>query len=157
MTVVLAPVWALGTITGLSLANTDVAGNITGACCLFVVLPALQAFVCWLVVECFRAIPAKYHLQEPRYTWLLMVPLFNFYWGFKVYPALAESFQAYFYSRGIADVDDCGEKNARRYCIWVCFAIIPCLGLIPGIVALVYLILFLTQADELKRRILTAT
>ena len=88
MTPVLAP--SLLAATEL-LASVDFAGP----CVVWVVLPLVQAIICWLLFDAFVRIPERYRLQEPNMVWLLMVPLFNLYWNFKVYPALAESFQAY--------------------------------------------------------------
>lgn len=130
----------------LPLASSDFAGP----CLAFVVLPIAQAIVCWLLLDAFEHIPERYRLQEPAMVWLLMVPLFNLYWNFKVFPALAESFQAYFYSHGIADVADCGERLARWYCFLALIFFIPCFNLIA---ALVVLIMFLIEADKLKKRI----
>lgn len=128
------------------LARTD----FTGSCVFWVVLPVVQAIICWLLLDAFERIPERYRLQEPNMVWLLMVPLFNLYWNFKVYPALAESFQAYFYSHGVADVGDCGERYARWFCILAVTFFIPCFNLIA---ALVFLVLFLIEADKLKKRI----
>jgi hypothetical protein len=125
-------------------------GDIAGPCLMFVVAPLVQAFICWQLADAFRHIPERYRFQEPNMVWLLMVPLFNFYWNFKVFPALAESYQVYFYSRGIADVDDCGERLARWYCYLFPTLIIPCLN---AIAVLVLLILFLIEVDKLKKRI----
>ena len=134
-------------------ANVDVGGAF-GSCCLLVVLPMLQILVCWHVINCFQTLPPKHHFLEPNMAWLLMVPFFNLYWNFKVYPALAESFQIYFYSHGIADVEDCGEKLARGYCVCACLTMIPCLLGFPGIIALVCIIKFLIRTDALKNRVL---
>ena len=131
----------------------DVAGRIVGMCFLFVILPAAQALVCQLTARCLRSVPSQYRLQEPEKVWLLMIPLFNLYWNFKVFPALAESYQAYFYSRGVAQVEDCGEQLARWYCICSCLWVVPCLNGITAIASLVLIILFLVRAHELRNRI----
>ena len=136
------------------LARNDVRADIAGPCLMFVVLPVLQAIVCWLLVDAFEHIPPRYRLQEPNMVWLLMVPLFNIYWNFKVFPAIAESYQVYFYSRGIADVDDCGERLARWYCGLGLTWIIPCVDFVTGIASAVVVIKFLIEADRLKYRVL---
>jgi hypothetical protein len=128
--------------------------EVVGPCLLFVVAPIVQAVICWKLVGAFDSIPPHYRFQEPGHVWLLMVPLFNLYWNFRVFPALAESFQVYFYSRGIADVEDCGERLARWYCYLAPTFIIPCLNLATGIAGLVVLILFLVEAGQLKNQII---
>jgi len=137
-------------------AGPGVTGNVGGVCFFFVIMPALKAIVCWLVIANFRQLPAKYRLLEPNMTWLLLVPIFALYWNFKVFPALAESYQAYFYSRGVAEVEDCGERLARLYCALAITWVIPCLNFFTFIAGLIVLILFLIKADDLKRRIAVA-
>ncbi len=129
-------------------------GEVAGPCIVFVVLPAIQAIICWQLADAFHCIPPRYRFQEPNMVWLLMVPLFNLYWNFKVVPVLAESFQLYFYSRGIADVEDCGERFARWYCYLALTWVIPCVNFVTGIAGLVVVIRFLIEADRLKKRIL---
>lgn len=120
---------------------------------LFPAMLVVHIVVCWFVADGLRHIPERYRLQEPKLVWLLLIPLFRQYWNFKVFPALAESLQACFYSHGIADVEDCGESLARAYCWLSLFALIPCLGFLPLTAALVVLVLFLIQVDRLKKQI----
>jgi hypothetical protein len=125
-----------------------------GPCFAFIVLPLAQAIICWQLINAFQQIPERYRFQEPGRVWLLMVPLFNIYWNFKVFPALAESFQLYFYSRGISDVEDCGERLARWYCYLGLTWVIPCFDFATGLASLVVVILLLSEADRLKKRVL---
>jgi len=129
-------------------------GEVAGPFVVFIVLPVAQAIICWQLVIAFESIPQRYRFQEPAHVWLLMVPLFNIYWNFKVLPALAESFQLYFYAHGIADVEDCGERLARWYCYLGITWLIPCLDFATGLASLVLVTLFLAEADKLKKRIL---
>lgn len=109
--------------------------------------------VCWLMADALRRIPERYRFQEPKMVWLLLIPLFRQYWNFKAFPALCESFQVYFYSHGVGDVEDCGESLARAYCWLSLCSLIPCLGLLPFVAAVVVLVIFLVQVDKLKKRI----
>jgi hypothetical protein len=129
-------------------------GDVAGPRFAFIVLPLAQAVICWRLVEAFQHIPQRYRFQEPGRVWLLMVPLFNIFWNFKVLPPLAESFQLYYYSRGIADVEDCGERLARWYCWLGVTWLIPCLNFLTGLASLVVVILFLIEADKLTKRIM---
>jgi hypothetical protein len=138
------------------LASGNVSADLGGGCCVFVIMPAVQAIICWLTADAYKHIPQRYRFLEPNMTWLLMVPLFNLYWNFKVFLGLAESFQAYFYSHGIAEVEDCGERLARWYCICCLLSCALCFLGVPWIASLILLILFLIKADELKKRIAAA-
>jgi hypothetical protein len=120
---------------------------------LYPVALVLHIVVCWLIADALRRIPERYRFQEPKMVWLLLIPLFNLYWNFRVLPSLAESFQVCFYSHGVGDVEDCGESLARAYCWLALCAIIPCLGFLSLAAALVVLVLFLIQIDRLKKRI----
>ena len=124
-----------------------------GAVLLLVVMPIVQAIICWLAADALRHVPRRYRFQEPEMVWLLMVPLFNLYWNFKVFPALAESFQIAFYSHGIADVEDCGERLAHWYCICCAVGWIPCFFGLPWLIGLLLVILLLIEADKLKKRL----
>ncbi len=137
-------------LSALPLADID---DAAAGILLFIVLPLVQVIICWRTAATLKRIPAAHRFQEPSMVWLLLVPLFSLYWNFKVFPAVAESFQHYFFSRGIADVDDCGEQLARAYCILCLISLIPCVTLLTYPAALVMVILFLVKADELNKRI----
>ncbi len=134
-------------------AMTLGSGDVTTFAPLFPVMLAVHAVACWFAADALRQIPERYRFREPKVVWLLLIPLFRQYWNFKIYPEIAESFQVFFYSRGIADVDDCGESLARVYCWLSLCSLIPCAGLLAVPPALVVLVLFLIQADKLKRRV----
>lgn len=123
-------------------------------CCGVVVVSlAIHAFVCYLLYNCFNAIPQEYRKQEPGMVWLLLIPVFSLVWNFFVYPKLAESYQAYFAAQGRADVGDCGRQIGLIYCILAACCIIPYVNALAGPAALVLLILFLVKAYELKKQI----
>jgi hypothetical protein len=124
---------------------------------LFTFSLTLHIVICWFLADALRRIPERYRFQEPRLVWLLLIPIFNLWWNFKVYPAIAESFQVVFYSRGIADVDDCGEGLARAYCWLSLSTLIPCVNFLTVPASLVVAILFLIQTDRLKTRLATMT
>jgi hypothetical protein len=81
-------------------------------------------------------------------------PLFAIYWNFKVFPALVESYQHYFYSRGVVDVEDCGARLARWYCISYCFMIIPCLNCFVMPLTIGLAIALLVRGQELRDRVI---
>ncbi len=130
--------------------------NVGGPCLLLVVAPIIQAVICYYAVRALEAVPPESRLREPKHVWLLMVPIFNIVWNFFVFPRISESFQHYFYSRGVAKVGDCGEKLAWWYC-GLCVAFVaPCINLAAMIAAAVVIILYLQRVDELRLRILRA-
>ncbi len=146
-----SPLAQLASLLPITLGGVD--WNVGGPCFFFVVMPVLKAIVCWQVIVSLESIPAQYRLLEPKKTWLLMVPFFALYWNFKVFPALAESFQACFYSHGVADVEDCGERLAKWYCGLSLSWILICFMPVTFPAAMVVMILFLIKTSELAKRL----
>lgn len=109
--------------------------------------------VCFFLSSCFRRIPPPHRQQEPGMVWLLLIPCFSIVWNFFVYPKLADSFASYFHAQGRTDVGDCGRGIALAYCICAACAIIPYLGLLAALAALILWIIFLVKALDLKKQI----
>ena len=117
---------------------------------------AIQAFVCWLVSGSLKRIPEQYCEQTPGMVWLLMIPCFPLIWNFFVYPRVAASFQNYFNDhpdQAQMDVGDCGAQLSQYYCIATVCGLIPLVGGLASMAALVLLILTLVKFSELKKQI----
>jgi len=115
---------------------------------------AISALICFLVYRLFDAIPAQHRTMEPGMVWLLMIPLFNLFWNFKVYLGLADSFANAFEAGGEPLTESqSGRTMGLWYSILVLCSIIPCLGSITALVGLVLLILILVKGHELKNRL----
>lgn len=113
----------------------------------------IMAVICYLVSQIYEAIPEKHRTMIPGQVWLLMIPCFNLFWNFKVYPGLSQSFKSYFDSVGDTTVGDCSAQIALWYCITSVCCIIPCVNYIAGPAALVLFIIFLVKAFDLKAKI----
>jgi len=114
---------------------------------------AISVAVCFFLSSCFRRIPPPHRQQEPGMVWLLLIPLFAFVWNFFVYPKLADSFASYFRAQGRTDVGDCGRGIGLAYCICTACAIVPCVGYLAALAAVILWIIFLVKAADLKRQI----
>ena len=140
--------------------NDHAAGLLMGImgmlCCGGVVYLAIHAFICYLLFNDLKAIPAAHRKQEPNMVWLLMIPVFNLVWNFFVYPKISDSFKSYFDSVGRTDVGDCGKQIGLIYCIVFALSVVPYLNFLTGPAALVLLILYLVKANELKNKITPA-
>jgi len=101
----------------------------------------------------YQRIPRGFRRLEPALVFLLLIPCFSLVWNFFVFPKLSDSFKAYFDSIGDTSVGNCGRDLAIGYAITSAVSVIPFLGCLTGIVAVVLLILFLVKANELKNRI----
>lgn len=121
----------------------------------FAVWLVIQAIVCWLLMNCFTAVPSEHRKMEPGRVWLLMIPLFNLVWNFFVYPGLADSYRATFDKRPDANVaGDCGRTLGLALSVCSAVSVIPCIGMFTGLAALVLLIIYLVKAHDLRRRVL---
>lgn len=121
--------------------------------CVLVVVLAVQALICYLLVQCLKRIPAEHRKIEPGKVWLLMIPLFNIVWNFFVFPAISDSFASYFRAQGELDKGDCNRSLAMAHCICVACSVIPYIGALPGFASLIILIIYLVKANELKSQI----
>lgn len=120
----------------------------------FVIALAISALICFLVYRLFDAIPAQHRTMEPGMVWLLMIPLFNLFWNFKVFLGLADSFANAFEAAGQPLTESqSGRTMGLWYSILVLCSIIPCLGSLTTLVGLVLLILILVKGHELKNRL----
>ena len=118
-----------------------------------VVSLAIQAIICYLLMNCFKAIPSEFRLMEPGMVWLLLIPCFNLVWIFFVFPRLSKSFKTCFDSVQDTTVGDCGAALGLTYAILCVVSIIPYLGCLTGVAALVVLIIYLVKVTGLKNRI----
>ena len=128
------------------------------------VIPALIGLVIGIVVNvviCFfisswlNEVPGQYRVMAPGQVWLLIIPLFNLYWMFRVYMLdVPQSFKNYFDATGETSVGDCGKSLGQWICILTLVGCIPCVNYCSGIALLVMLILWLVKINELKQKII---
>lgn len=137
----------MAAFTGLGGAELLIIATILG---LFLVLAAIPAILAFMVLS---RIPAQYRKQEPALAFLLLIPLFSLVWAFFVHPKIAESLKNYFTAKGDNSVGDCGASLALWLCITPLCSMIPLVGFVAGIAALVLLILFYVKAFDLSGRI----
>jgi len=133
-----------------AIAALGVAGVIVVA---ILVSLAINIFICFLLQDCYKRIPPQFRKWEPGLVWLLLIPCFSVVWNFFIFPGLSKSFKAYFDSVNRTDVSDCQEGIGLAYAICTAASIIPYLGCLTGIAALVLLIIFLVKTHELKGQI----
>ena len=119
----------------------------------FIVIFAIQIFVCWVTSSILGRVPPQFRKQEPGMVWLLLIPCVSIVWNFFVYPRVAQSLKGYFNSIGRTDVGDCGEGIGLGYSICAACALLPYFNILAGPAALVLLIIFLVKANGLKNEI----
>ena len=93
--------------------------------------------------------------MTPGKVWLLLIPLFNFYWMFRVYMLdIPKSFKNYFDRQGDQLVGDCGKNMGLWLCICTLGGFIPLLGSLVSIAGLVLYVLWLVKIHQLKNKII---
>ena len=85
-------------------------------CGFLVVFLVVAIIMLWLIYNAAQAADPKHQRMNPGLVWLLLIPLFNLFWMFKVYPAVSDSLAATARDRG-QDVGDAGRGIGLAYCI----------------------------------------
>ncbi|MGE5326354.1 MAG: hypothetical protein ACM3NO_04895 [Deltaproteobacteria bacterium] len=113
----------------------------------------LDLIVCFFLYKIFQRVPPQYRVMEPGLVWLLIIPCFNLVWNFFVFIRLSRSLKRYFNSVGNQTVGDCGEGLGLGYSICEVARLIPCVGILVWIAALVLVILYLVKVNQLSEQI----
>ena len=66
----------------------------------FAVALTLSVALLYFLQRIYAVIPKRHRDIEPTSVWLLLIPLFNLYWGFVVYRGLGTAFMRYFDEQG---------------------------------------------------------
>ena len=114
---------------------------------------AINIAICALHYSCLSRLPAEHRKMEPWQVWLLLIPIFNFFWNFMVYQRIPESYQSYFAAKGIDGSGDCGKNLGLWYSICVIGAFVPCAGYVAAPASLVLMIIFIVKEFELRGKI----
>jgi hypothetical protein len=80
--------------------------------------------------------------MAPGMVWLMLIPLVNIVWHFMVVINIAKSLGAEFQKRGIAEEADPGKKLGMIMCILAACSIIPLLGVLCSVGALICWIMY---------------
>lgn len=114
---------------------------------------AIGVLLVWLLYDACSRIPAQYRQLEPWHAWLLLIPLWGLIWNFFVYARLSRSMGAALAAQGTPAADDCGAQLGQTYSICCILSLIPFIGGIAGVVALVVWIMYLVKITGLKKRL----
>lgn len=134
----------------------------TGAGIAGILLAALIAFAICLIPAIFYILTLQKALNRcapenramaPGLVWLLLIPLVNIVWHFFVVLNLAKSLGGEFNKRGIAEEANPGQKLGLIMCILACCGIIPLLGVLCSLAALVCWILYWVKIAGFSRKL----
>jgi len=121
---------------------------------------AIAIVICVVLYSAIMRVPAEHRRIEPGQVWLLLIPIFNWFWNFKVFPGISDSFRSYFAAIGRTDVGDCGRSLGMAYC-WLTIAatlgslipLVNCFAGLAGLAGIVLLIIYLVKVTQLKSMI----
>jgi hypothetical protein len=91
--------------------------------------------------------------MAPGMVWLLLIPLFSIVWHFIVVTNMAQSLGAEFRKRGIAEELKPGQSLGMAMCILGVCSIIPVLGVLCGLAALVCWIMYWVKIAGFSNKI----
>lgn len=114
---------------------------------------AIQAVICVFLSKPLKVVPEQYRLISPGMVWLLMIPVFSLIWAFFVYPPVSKSLKKLADAQGDRTVGDCGETIGWVYCGLCVAAVIPYLGVLCGIAAIVLVILYLVKVNTIANQL----
>lgn len=90
--------------------------------------------------------------MPPGQVWLMFIPLFNIGWQFVIVTNIADSLKAEFQKRNIAvEEERPGYSIGLTTCILICCCIIPFLGLLAALGAIVCWIIYWVKISGYKR------
>ena len=109
----------------------------------------------WLVYgtlyKVLKRVPPAHRLMTPGHVFLSLIPLFGMVWIFFVVSRTSNSLLSYFRAAGRTDVGDCGRSVGLAWPILSVCGIIPILGALASIGALVCMIIFVVKVNEIGR------
>jgi len=108
---------------------------------LFILLIPAIFFILTMQRALQRCAPEN-RTMTPASAWLLLIPLFNLVWDFILVSQMAASLEREFKQRNIPVEPFPGKNVGLAWCILTVCSIIPILGILTGIAALVCWILY---------------
>lgn len=115
--------------------------GVVGLIVLGVLLLVMVFYLLTLQKALARCAPEN-RAMAPGMVWLQLIPLVGLVWQFFNVINIAKSLGAEFQKRGMAEVPEPGKTIGLVMCILVCCSIIPILGLLASIGALICWIMY---------------
>ncbi len=76
--------------------------------------------------------------MDPNAVWLGLIPVFSYFWHFRVIHAVADTFRAEYQDRGLDDTGPWGERLGWRAQIYLPLLAVPAVNVVAGILFAVF-------------------
>lgn len=118
---------------------------------------ASVVFYCLILHKCWSLIPTDLAKTTPsKAVGFLFIPFFNLYWNFVAYYGLAQAINIETRRKKISD-KKVNEGLCIAYCILICCTIIPYVGVLASIAAIVIWIISLKQIKDAAIALITVS
>jgi hypothetical protein len=134
----LAAILGLGLIFGLAI---------------FLLIFAVGLYVVYLVYQALLGLPESRRPMDAKLVWLMLIPFFNLYWIFRIFPPMMKAYQEALTAKKQPVEGDGGQNLALGYCICSVCSIVPGLGGLAFLASLVLFVLVMVKAYDHKRRL----
>jgi hypothetical protein len=136
-----------------SALNTTVV--LIGSLVLFAVMLIPAIFYLLTLQKTFNRCSPENRAMNPGLVWLMFIPLFNMIWHFMIVLNMSKSLAAEFQKRGLNEEPNPGKNLGLAMCILACTGIIPVLGMLGSVGALVCWILYWVKIAGYSKKLET--
>jgi len=113
------------------------------ACAALAVGIAIAVFYCLTLSKALQQVRSGNRDMEPGQVWLVLIPLFNLYWNFKIASDIPSSLRREFRERGMGrSGEDYGAGVGKWYAICCILGFVPIVNYVSGLAQLVLWIIF---------------
>ena len=115
----------------------------------------LAVFILYLrtLQQALQRCSPELRTMPPGQVWLIFIPFFNFVWQFLIVAHLARSLEAEYRKRGLPIERDPGKALGIAVCILHCCTIVPIIGILPGLAAVICGIIYWSKIAGYSARI----
>jgi len=93
---------------------------------------------------------------EPSNVWLMLIPIFNYIYGFILYPKISQSLKNEFEFRGLTENGDFGRSLGMALPILSLISFVPIIGGIAGFANLIIWIIYWAKISALKNTLINS-
>lgn len=116
----------------------------------FFVSLAVAAVICWVVWDAYKVVPQQFQKLPAALVWLGLVPCLGLLVFIAVAVLVPIAFKDAFAARGRTEFGDCGLMVGIAWIACAVLGMIPFIGIVFGLGALICMILFIVKLRQMK-------